>query len=419
MYRWRYVEIELERKLRSSGAVLVAGAKFIGKTTTCMRFQKSFIKLDRKSAIDLARLDPESVLKGGHPRLIDEWQSVPELWDVVKRDLDDEYIFGKYLLTGSSTPVDKTDIFHNGAGRISMVRMRPMSLFESGDSSGTVSLSTLFDGGKVTTAHNDMRIERMAFLICRGGWPVSVIADEDIAIDITRNYYDGLFRFENSRNGFWRNKKPDVMRAIVRSYARNISSEATKSRIIEDVRQNVERSLDPKTFDDYKAALDDLFLLEDMEAWCPSIRSKTSIRSSPVRHLADPSLGAAALAVGEKDLLSDMETFGLFFEDLAVRDLRVYAAALGGEVRHYRDNTGLEVDAVIHLKDGRWGAIEIKTGGSENVEKACASLQRLSAKLEAKSDERKASFLMVLTAVGDSYTRADGIHVVPLSALKA
>ena len=419
MYRWRYIEIEIEKMLKSSGAVLVTGPKFIGKTTTCMRYQKSFIKLDRKSIVEVVALDPKAALIGEHPRLIDEWQSVPELWDTIKSDLDDDYVFGKYILTGSSTPVDVTDIYHNGAGRISTVRMRPMSLFESGDSSGAVSLDALFSGANVGLIQNDIPLSRISFLICRGGWPISVIAADDIAIEITRNYYNGLFYFENSKNGFWRNKKADIFRAIIRSYARNISTEATKSKLIEDVRQNSERSLDPKTFDEYKKALEDLFLLDDIAAWSPSIRSKTSIRSSPVRHLIDPSLGTAALAVSPKDLINDIESFGLFFEDLAVRDLSVYASALGGEVRHYRDNTGLEVDAVVHLRNGQWGAIEIKTGGAESIENASKNLQRLADKLATKSDERKPAFLMVLTAVGNAYTRKDGVHVVPLTLLKA
>lgn len=420
MYYNRLVEKEIERKLRSSGAVLIAGPKFCGKTTTGMLYQKSFVKLNTKQVIAMARMNPKAMLKGENPRLIDEWQKAPDIWNQVKDDLDFNYEFGKYILTGSTTPVDKTEVHHSGAGRITPVKMRPMSLWESKESSGAVSLQDLFDGGRDFSweVNQDFSLEDIAHLTCRGGWPISVLAPKDIAIEITKNYWNGLFIFEDCENERFRNKKPEVLKMIVRSYARHISTEAAVSTIIADVRQSNERTMDVKTFDDYMEALQDLYILEDMAAWNPNIRSKTTIRSTPTRHFVDTSIACRALGVMPDDLLRDLESFGLFFEDMAVRDLRIYAETLKGEVRHYRDNTGLECDAVIHLEDGRWGAIEIKLGGDDLIEAGATSLKKLKSKIEKKSDEQSPSFLLVLTAVGGSYQREDGVYVAPINMLK-
>ena len=420
MYYDRLVEKEIELKLRTSGAIVVAGQKFCGKTTTCMLYQKSFIKLNTKQAIAMARMNPKGVLSGDNPRLIDEWQKAPDIWNQVKDDLDVKYEFGKYILTGSSTPADKTEVHHSGAGRIAPVKMRPMSLWESKESKGTVSLEDLFDGGKnfPWDLNQDFLLKDVAHLICRGGWPIAVLAPEEIAIEITKNYWNGLFVFEDSENERFRNKKPEVLRMIVRSYARHISTEAALATIIADVRQSNERTMDHKTFSDYLEALNDLYILEDMEAWNPNIRSKTSIRSTPTRHFVDTSIACRALNIMPDDLMRDLESFGLFFEDLAVRDLRVYAGTLGGEVRHYRDNAGLECDAVVHLEDGRWGAIEIKLGGDDLIEAGASSLKTLKSKIEEKSDENSPSFLLVLTAAGGAYKREDGVYVAPVNLLK-
>ena len=420
MYYERLIEKEIERKLKSSGAVLVAGPKFCGKTTTCMKYQKSFVKLNTKQAIAMARMNPRGVLDGETPRLIDEWQKAPDIWNQVKDDLDFHYEFGKYILTGSSTPADKTEVHHSGAGRITPVRMRPMSLWESKDSKGTVSLAELFKGGKPIPwdLNPDFSLSDVAHLICRGGWPISVLAPKEIAIEITKNYYNGLFVFEDCENERFRNKNPEVMKMIVRSYARHISTEAAVSTIIADVRQSNERTMDTKTYGDYNEALNDIFIIEDMPAWNPNIRSKTSIRSTPTRHFVDTSIACRALGAGPEDLLNDLESFGLFFEDMAVRDLRIYSDVLGGEVRHYRDNAGLECDAVIHLENGSWGAVEIKLGGDDLIEAGASSLKLLKAKIEEKSNEKSPSFLMVLTAVGGAYQREDGVFVVPINLLK-
>lgn len=420
MYYERLIEKEIEQKLKSSGAVLVAGPKFCGKTTTCMKYQKSFVKLNTKQAIAMARMNPGGVLDGETPRLIDEWQKAPDIWNQVKDDLDFHYEFGKYILTGSSTPADKTEVHHSGAGRITPVRMRPMSLWESKDSKGTVSLAELFKGGKPIPwdLNSDFSLSDVAHLICRGGWPISVLAPKEIAIEITKNYYNGLFVFEGCENERFRNKNPEIMKMIVRSYARHISTEAAVSTIIADVRQSNERTMDTKTYDDYNEALNDIFIIEDMPAWNPNIRSKTSIRSTPTRHFVDTSIACRALGAGPEDLLHDLESFGFFFEDMAVRDLRIYSDVLGGEVRHYRDNAGLECDAVIHLENGSWGAVEIKLGGDDLIEAGASSLKLLKAKIEEKSNEKSPSFLMVLTAVGGAYQREDGVFVVPINLLK-
>lgn len=420
MYYERLIEKEIERKLKSSGAVLVAGPKFCGKTTTCMKYQKSFVKLNTKQAIAMARMNPGGVLDGETPRLIDEWQKAPDIWNQVKDDLDFHYEFGKYILTGSSTPADKTEVHHSGAGRITPVRMRPMSLWESKDSKGAVSLAELFKGGNPIPwdLNPDFSLSDVAHLVCRGGWPISVLAPKEIAIEITKNYYNGLFVFEDCENERFRNKNPEIMKMIVRSYARHISTEAAVSTIIADVRQSNERTMDTKTYDDYNEALNDIFIIEDMPAWNPNIRSKTSIRSTPTRHFVDTSIACRALGAGPEDLLNDLESFGLFFEDMAVRDLRIYSDVLGGEVRHYRDNAGLECDAVIHLENGSWGAVEIKLGGDDLIEAGASSLKLLKAKIEEKSNEKSPSFLMVLTAVGGVYQREDGVFVVPINLLK-
>lgn len=420
MYYQRLIEEAIDRKLKSSGAVLVAGPKFCGKTTTCMLYQKSFVKLNTKQAISMARMDPKGALMGEKPRLIDEWQKAPDIWNQVKDDLDFNYEFGKFILTGSSTPADKTEIHHSGADRIAPLMMRPMSLWESKESKGTVSLKDLFEGKKdyPWDMNTEFTLDDVAFLLCRGGWPVSVLAPREIALEVTKNYNSGLFVFEDSENERFRNKKPEVLRMILRSFARNISTEAAVSTILADIRQSNERTMDVKTYDDYMEALKDLYIIEDMEAWNPNIRSKTSIRSTPTRHFVDTSIACRSLGVSPDDLKRDLNSFGLFFEDFAVRDLRIYAETLGGTVKHYRDNAGLECDAVVHLEDGRWAGIEIKLGGDDLINEGAASLKTLRNKIVEKSDEQAPSFLLVLTAIGGAYQREDGVFVAPINLLR-
>ena len=416
----RLIESKIESKLKSSGAVLVAGPKFCGKTTTCMLYQKSFVKLNTQQTIELAKLNPKGILAGEKPRLIDEWQSVPDIWNQIKDELDFQYAFGQYILTGSSTPADKTQIHHSGAGRIVPLKMRTLSLYESEESKGIVSIHELFDNPEAEyfDINDDFAISDTAYLLCRGGWPISVQEDKDLGLEITHNYYDSLFVFENSENEKFRNKKAEVFKMILKSYARNISTEASNTTLIEDIKANNARSMDTRTFDEYMDALKDLYIVENISAWNPNIRSKTAIRTSDTRHFVDTSIACRALNISPNDLLNDLNSFGLFFEDFAVRDLSIYATTFDGEIRHYRDNSGLECDAVLHLPNGDWAAIEIKLGGDKLIEEGAASLNRLKTKLAEKSNEKSPSFMMIVTAFGPLYRRPDGIYVVPINCLK-
>ena len=416
----RLIESKIESKLKSSGAVLVAGPKFCGKTTTCMLYQKSFVKLNTQQTIELAKLNPKGIFAGEKPRLIDEWQSVPDIWNQIKDELDFQYAFGQYILTGSSTPADKTQIHHSGAGRIVPLKMRTLSLYESEESKGIVSIHELFDNPEAEyfDINDDFAISDTAYLLCRGGWPISVQEDKDLGLEITRNYYDSLFVFENSENEKFRNKKAEVFKMILKSYARNISTEAPNTTLIEDIKANNARSMDTRTFDEYMDALKDLYIVENISAWNPNIRSKTAIRMSDTRHFVDTSIACRALNISPNDLLNDLNSFGLFFEDFAVRDLSIYATTFDGEIRHYRDNSGLECDAVLHLPNGDWAAIEIKLGGDKLIEEGAASLNRLKTKLAEKSNEKSPSFMMIVTAFGPLYRRPDGIYVVPINCLK-
>ena len=416
-YRKRYIESQIERLLKSSSAVLVAGPKFCGKTTTCLRMAKSNIRLVTRRNIELARVEPHNTLLGEQPRLIDEWQTVPELWDEIRAWADEKPGFGQFILTGSSTPADKSKIHHSGAGRIVTLPMRPMSLFESGDSTGTVSLAELFSSESPNVYDTNERhsLKDMAFYTCRGGWPLSILDDRDVALDVTANYYNGLFNFDTSENEKFRNKKPEVLRMILRSYARNISTEAAYKTIIQDIIESNNRTMDTKTFDDYWDALKDLFIICDINAWNPNLRSKAVVRTTPTRHFVDTSIACQALNISPDDLMADLKSFGFFFEDLAVRDLNIYASLLGGTVKHYRDSRGLECDAVVHTPKGKWGAIEIKLGGDKLIEEGAANLN----KLKDDVDDPNMAFMAIVTATGPAYRRPDGIYVTPLNCLRA
>lgn len=416
-YYDRFIEKTIEKKLKSSGAVVIEGPKFCGKTTTALRYGKSEIRLNTVQSIELAKLEPKNVLNGQTPRVIDEWQTVPEIWNEVKAWIDENPTFGQFVMTGSSTPADKSKIYHSGAGRITTVRMRPMSLSESKESHDSVSLKEIFENPKmdVFDENKDSSLEKIAFYLCRGGWPLSVLSDNEIALDVTRNYYEGLFNFEYSENEKFRNKKPELMRMITRSYARNISTEAPMKTIQADVISSNSRTLDNKTLDDYIDALNDLFIIEDISAWNPNLRSKAAIRTTPTRHFVDTSIATSVLGITPADLLRDLNTFGLFFEDMAVRDLIVYASCIGAAVKHYRDSSGLECDAIVHFENGKWAAIEIKLGGERLIEEGAKNLE----KLRAVVDNDKLAFRMILTATGPAYRRKDGILVVPINCLTA
>lgn len=415
MYLDRSVEKKLEKKIASSSVVVVVGPKFCGKTTTALRYAKSSTRLNTSTAIQIASMNPSAVIAGEKLRVIDEWQTVPELWDELREYVDNNPGFGQFLLTGSSTPEDKSKIFHSGAGRIVKLMMRSMSLYESNESKGIVSLGELFNNDiTIYDLNKEQTLENIAYLICRGGWPMAVTAPNEVALEVTKNYYSGLFNFEYSDNEKFRNKKPDVMKMVLRSYARNISTEASIQTIRNDVIEKNNRTMDTKTIDDYISALEDLFIIEDIDAWCPKLRSKTTVRSTPTRHFVDTSIATAALGISPADLLNDLESLGLFFEDMAVRDLKIYSDLIDGEVKHYRDSPGLKCDAVIHLENGKWGAIEIKLGGEKLIEEGAKNLL----KLQSNVVGTKPKFLMVLTAVGSAYRREDGVYVVPLNCLK-
>lgn len=413
----RFIEKIIEKKLRSCGAVVIEGPKFCGKTTTAMRYAKSFIKLNTLRTIELAKMETGNVLLGDTPRVIDEWQTVPEIWNEVKNRIDENPEFGQFILTGSSTPANKTKIYHSGAGRITAVKMKPMSLAESNDSSCTVSLSELAANPdmNIFNENREVNLRKIAHCICRGGWPLSVVAGEDIALDVTQNYYEGLFNFEYCDNEKFRNKNPEILRLILRSYARNISTEAPVKTILADVNGANNRSVDIKTMEEYLDALRDLFIIEDIPAWNPNLRSKAAVRTTPTRHFVDTSIAAAVLGITPDDLMNDLNTFGLFFEDMAVRDLGIYSSCIGGTVKHYRDSNGLECDSVIHFDNGKWAAIKIKLGGDRLIEEGAANLNRL----EKTVDGGTLLFKMILTATGPSYRRPDGVLVVSIANLTA
>ena len=416
-YYKRYVEKTIEKKLKSSGAVVIEGPKFCGKTTTALRYAKSQIRLNTSSSIELAKLETRNVLRGKAPRVIDEWQTVPDIWNEVKGWIDENPGFGQFILTGSSTPADKSAIYHSGAGRITTVKMRPMSLSESRESKETVSLKELFENPNIDVfdENNNSSLEKIAHIICRGGWPLSVVAGDDIALDVTKNYYDGLFNFEYSENEKFRNKNPELMRMILKSFARNISTEAPFKTIQSDVINSNNRTLDNKTLISYADALKDLFIIEDMEAWNPNLRSKAATRTTPTRHFVDTSIATSVLGISPQDLMNDLKSFGLFFEDMAVRDLNIYSSIIGGTVKHYRDSSGLECDAVIHLENGKWAAIEIKLGGEKLINDGADNLE----KFKNVVAEDNLAFRMILTATGAAYKRKDGIFVVPINCLTA
>ena len=369
--------------------------------------------------LKLADINIKKLLEGECPRLIDEWQVVPKFWDAIRYDVDHRDGEGFYMLTGSSVPPKTDAIQHSGTGRISGLTMRPMSLFESGESTGEVSLKALFNGeANDLYAKNHLDLSQIAYLICRGGWPRATLQSEDIALDRAFEYYDAVANADISKvDGVQRD--PERVKRLMRSYARQQGSQAAIAVIKKDMQSNDSSALDEDTVNGYIKALKTIFVIEDMRAWNPNLRSKTAIRTSDTRYYIDSSIATASLGLGPQDLINNLETMGLFFETMCVRDLRVYADALDGEVYHFRDKTGLECDAVLHLRNGRYGLIEIKLGGDRLVEEGAHSLTCLSEKIDT-TRMNKPSFLMVLTATGDfAYQRReDGVFVVPIGCLK-
>lgn len=421
-YRNRIADEVLQKKLEAKGAVLIEGPKGCGKTTTAEMRASSIIYINDpkriKQNLALAEIDPEALLEGDNPRLIDEWQLAPKLWDAVRFSVDHRRNFGLYILTGSAVPADTSEIHHTGTGRFSWMKMRPMSLFESGESTGEVSLSALFDNPQCAVrGKSSLSLNEIAFLICRGGWPPAIDVSESIALRQSADYVDAVIEEDVSRvDGV--KKNPSLVRRLMKSLARNQGSQVTIETLIDDIRVNETMESSRNTISSYIAALKKIFVIEDMEAWNPNLRSKTALRTSDTRYFIDPSIATASLRLGPGDLVADLETMGFMFETLAARDLRVYADALDADVYHYRDKTGLECDAVIHCRNGKYGLIEVKLGGEENIEKGAVSLKVLRERIDC--DRMNApSFLMVLTAVGNmAYRRPDGVLVVPVGTLK-
>ena len=420
-YRKRIADDILARKLEGKGAVLIEGPKWCGKTTTAEQIAASILYMDepekKEQNIVMSELNPKRLLKGAAPRLIDEWQIAPKLWDAIRFEVDHRGELGQFVLTGSAVPVDTKEITHSGTGRFTWLTMRPMSLYESGDSTGEVSLKDLFDGALEIDGASELDIDRLAFLVCRGGWPQAVDMRDEIALDQAMDYYDAVVRSDiNRADGVQKNT--EKVRRLMRSYARNQGSQVPNTVLAQDVSANDEAFMSDDTVASYVSALQKIFVVEDMPAWNPNLRSKTAIRSSDTRYYIDPSIAAAALGIGPNDLVNDLKTFGFLFETLCIRDLRVFADALNGEVYHYRDKDGQECDAVIHLKNGKYGLIEIKLGGDKLIEEGAKSLKAMEAKID--TDKMNApSFLMVLIGIGDyAYRRQDGVYVVPIGCLK-
>lgn len=410
----------MARKLEGKGAVLIEGPKWCGKTTTAEQVAASILYMDdpekKEQNISMSELNPKRLLKGDTPRLIDEWQIAPKLWDAIRFEVDHRRELGQFVLTGSAVPVDTKAITHSGTGRFTWLTMRPMSLYESGDSTGDVSLKGLFENNAVD-GETDMTIDRLAFLACRGGWPQAIDMRDDIALDQARDYYDAVVRSDINRADNIQ-KNSEKVRRLMRSYARNQGSQVPNTVLARDVSANDEESMSHETVVSYLNALRKIFVVEDMPAWNPNLRSKTAIRSSDTRYYVDPSIAAAALGIGPNDLINDLNTFGFIFETLCIRDLRVFADALDGQVYHYRDKEGQECDAVVHLRNGQYGLVEIKLGGDKLIEEGVQSLKKMESKIDT-GKMKAPSFLMVLTGVGDyAYRRKDGVCVVPIGCLK-
>ena len=406
--------------LESKGAVLIEGAKWCGKTTSAKHIAKSVIEMDRPDMTQqyqqMARIKPSNLLEGEVPHLIDEWQIAINIWNAVRYEVDRRGEFGQFILTGSSVPAKLDESMHTGTGRIVRMRMRPMSLFESRDSSGQVSVLDLFEGGEVSAA-DDHSIEDIAFLICRGGWPSALNCSEKVALRQAIDYYDAVVNDDISRADGVR-RAPERTKRVMQSYARNVSTQVSLETIRSDVISNDIETFDKESLYGYLNALKRIFVIEDSPAWNPNLRSKTAIRTSDTRYFVDPSIAAAALGIGPMNLVNDLELMGLIFENLCVRDLRVYADALDGNVYHYRDKTGLECDAVIHLRDGRYGLVEVKLGGDKLINEGAHSLKKLAGMIDTEKMQKPA-FLMVLCGVAPfAYKREDGVYVVPISCLK-
>lgn len=418
-YKHRIADEILDGKLASKGAVLIEGLKWCGKTTTAKMHAKSVLLMNEegKNNINLADFSPSLLLDGESPRLLDEWQLAPKLWDAVRIEVDKRQKMGQFILTGSTTPYSREDIHHSGTGRFTRLLMRTMSLFESLDSNGSVSLKELFESPKQIRGTSEIDIRKLAYLVCRGGWPMAISLSERDSLKQAFDYVNALIEWDLKRLG---KTFSDGQRArrIMRCYARRQGTQVSDNKLLEDVAFGVSGAFSIKALGTFLTALNDMFVIEEMPAWNPNLRSKTAVRKANTRYFTDPSIATASLGLGPGDLLNDLNTFGFLFEALAIRDLRIYAEALDGNVYHYRDKSGLECDAVIHLRNGKYGLAEIKLGGDRLIEEGVRNLKRLSSRIDYEKMGAP-SFLAVITGVGDyAYMNGDGVCIVPIGALR-
>ena len=420
-YKQRIADRILKRKVLGKGAVLVEGPKWCGKTTTAKQLAKSVLDLGDTSVLkqssQLIELTPQALLEGPTPRLIDEWQALPSIWDSIRSEVDKRGEPSQFILTGSSVLPEADETIHSGTGRFAHIMMRPMSLYESGESNGSISLKDLFEGKIPNVQQSDLTIDDIAYLICRGGWPWATLISKDVALDQAFDYVDSVTKRDIQRVDKVK-RSPERARLLLRSYARNISQQVSYATIRKDMLANDASTLDEDTVADYIKALKKLFVIEDLAAWNPNLRSKAAIRTSDTRHFVDPSIGIAALGIGPKDLINDLDTFGLFFEDMVVRDLRVYAEALDGQLYHYRDSNGLECDTVLHRRNGSYALLEVKLGGEDYINAGAANMIELAENID--TDKMPApSFMAVIIGVGQyAYQRQDGVYVIPIGCLK-
>ena len=420
-YKHRIADRILERKVLGKGAVLIEGSKWCGKTTTAKQLSKSILDLGDSSVLmqssQLIEISPKALLEGKTPRLIDEWQALPTIWDCIRSEVDRRGEPSQFILTGSSVLPEAEETIHSGTGRFAYIKMRTMSLYESGESTGSISLSDLFEGKSFEVLQNEMDIDELAYLICRGGWPWATLIPKEVALDQAFDYVDSVVQKDIQRVDKIK-RSPDRARLLLRSYARNISQQISYATIRKDMLANDASTLDEDTVADYVKVLKKLFVIEDLAAWNPNIRSKAAIRTSDTRHFVDPSIGTAALRLGPKDLINDLQSFGLFFEDLVVRDLRVYAEALDGELYHYRDSSGLECDTVLHRRNGSYALLEVKIGGENRINEGAANLLALAKNIDTNKMSAP-SFMAVIIGVGKyAYQRKDGVYVIPIGCLK-
>lgn len=423
-YKPRIMDSLLKKKLQAKGAVLIEGPKWCGKTTTAEEIAASKIMLARTDIKNnfksLLEIDIDAALAGDAPILIDEWQTVPKLWDAVRYTVDHRRKMGQFILTGSAVPDKEAEKEreHSGTGRFAWLTMRPMTLYESGESNGTVSLANLFASPEKILEKNGLKLQDIAFLICRGGWPMSVGLPEEAALEQAFDYYDAVTKEDITKVDGVKRASARVQR-LMKAYARHQGTQVSIATLKEDLKSNDTATLDDDTISSYLEALRKIFVVEDMPAWNPNIRSKTAIRTADTRYFVDSSIATAALGLGPSDLISDLKTMGFMFETMCVRDLRVFAEALNGKVYHYRDKSGLECDAVVHLRNGQYGLIEIKLGGDSLINDGAKTLNALAGQLDT-SRMKAPAFKMILTATGEyAYRRPeDGIYIVPIGCLK-